>query len=154
MSVVEEVIAAISYKLLGTAEWFVIHHTDCGMEFFTNDVMAGLLDQNLETAELGDDGFRDVGDGRAEGHSIDWLTIADREQSAVDDVLRIREHQTYPRLRVRLRRPHGPPRRGSGRQHRGRAHVDPPVTRCGVGRCPQFAVFPWPVPLERVSRTS
>src|SRR5262245_65582394 len=24
----------ISYKLLGTREWFVIHHTDCGMEFF------------------------------------------------------------------------------------------------------------------------
>ena len=22
----------ISYKLLGTREWFVIHHTDCGME--------------------------------------------------------------------------------------------------------------------------
>jgi carbonic anhydrase len=21
----------ISHKLLGTAEWFVIHHTDCGM---------------------------------------------------------------------------------------------------------------------------
>jgi hypothetical protein len=39
----------ISYKLLGTAEWFVIHHTDCGMEFFTNDVMAELLDQSLET---------------------------------------------------------------------------------------------------------
>ena len=27
----------ISYKLLGTAEWFVIHHTDCGMEYFTNE---------------------------------------------------------------------------------------------------------------------
>src|SRR5207302_4152111 len=25
----------ISYKLLGTREWFVIHHTDCGMETFT-----------------------------------------------------------------------------------------------------------------------
>src|SRR5439155_3565892 len=24
----------ISYKLLGTREWFVIHHTDCGMETF------------------------------------------------------------------------------------------------------------------------
>src|SRR3984893_428959 len=24
----------ISYKLLGTREWFVIHHTNCGMEFF------------------------------------------------------------------------------------------------------------------------
>ena len=53
----------ISYKLLGTAEWFVIHHTDCGMEFFTNDVMAGLLDQSLETAELGENGFHDVGAG-------------------------------------------------------------------------------------------
>ena len=24
----------ISYKLLGTREWFVIHHTDCGMQLF------------------------------------------------------------------------------------------------------------------------
>jgi carbonic anhydrase len=28
----------ISYKLLGTREFFVVHHTDCGMQFFTNDV--------------------------------------------------------------------------------------------------------------------
>ena len=33
----------ISYKLLGTPEWFVIHHSNCGMEFFSNDVMRGLL---------------------------------------------------------------------------------------------------------------
>ena len=33
----------ISYKLLGTQEWFVIHHTNCGMEFFTNEVMRDLL---------------------------------------------------------------------------------------------------------------
>src|SRR5262245_36134613 len=78
----------ISYKLLGTGEWFVIHHTECGMEFFTNDVMAGLLDKSLETAELDEDGFRDIGagPGSAEGHSVDWLTIADREQSVVEDV--------------------------------------------------------------------
>ena len=25
----------ISYKLLGTQEFFVVHHTNCGMEFFT-----------------------------------------------------------------------------------------------------------------------
>src|SRR5580704_1641521 len=25
----------ISYKLLGTREWFVVHHTDCGMLLFT-----------------------------------------------------------------------------------------------------------------------
>ena len=33
----------ISYKLLGTREWFVIHHTECGMETFTDEVMRGLL---------------------------------------------------------------------------------------------------------------
>ena len=51
----------ISYKLLGTAEWFVIHHTDCGMEFFTSELMGDLLAQSLETAALGPDGFHDVG---------------------------------------------------------------------------------------------
>ena len=40
----------ISYKLLGTKEWFVIHHTNCGMEFFTDEVIRGLLANSLETA--------------------------------------------------------------------------------------------------------
>ena len=31
----------ISYKLLGTREWIVIHHTDCGMETFSDEVMRG-----------------------------------------------------------------------------------------------------------------
>src|ERR1051326_8820467 len=53
----------ISYKLLGTKEWFVIHHTNCGMEFFTDDVIRGLLSSSLETAALGDEGFYDVGEG-------------------------------------------------------------------------------------------
>src|SRR5205814_2536756 len=43
----------ISYKLLGTREWFVIHHTDCGLEFFSDQFMRGLLEQSLETAALG-----------------------------------------------------------------------------------------------------
>ena len=33
----------ISYKLLGTGEFFVIHHTDCGMLFFTDDVCGSSL---------------------------------------------------------------------------------------------------------------
>src|ERR1700735_3195694 len=53
----------ISYKLLGTAEWFVVHHTNCGMEFFTDQVMRGLLANSLETAALGPDGFYEVGAG-------------------------------------------------------------------------------------------
>ena len=69
----------ISYKLLGTQEWFVIHHSNCGMEFFTDEVMRGLLASSLETAALGPDGFRDVGagSGSAEASYIDWLTITD-----------------------------------------------------------------------------
>src|ERR1700760_1325756 len=42
----------ISYKLLGTAEWFVIHHTDCGMQLFTDEVMGDLLESSLETATI------------------------------------------------------------------------------------------------------
>jgi carbonic anhydrase len=89
----------ISYKLLGTHEFFVIHHTDCGMEFFTNEVMRGLLDNSLETAELTPAGFRDVGKGPGSraGEFIEWLTIADRHQAVVDDVLRIRNHPLVPR---------------------------------------------------------
>src|SRR6478752_6211828 len=88
----------ISYKLLGTQEFFVVHHTDCGMEFFTDDVIRGLLANSLETAALGPDGFTDVGEGpgSAEGAHINWLTIADAEQSVVDDVARIRNHPLVP----------------------------------------------------------
>jgi carbonic anhydrase len=88
----------ISYKLLGTAEWFVIHHTDCGMEFFTDEVMRSLLASSLETAALGADGFHDVGTGpgSAEASYVDWLTIADRDGSVVDDVSRIRSHPLVP----------------------------------------------------------
>ena len=89
----------ISYKLLGTAEWFVIHHTDCGMEFFTNDVMAGLLESSLETASLGTDGFTDIGKGpgSTEGRYINWLTIAHAENSVAEDVARIRNHPLVPK---------------------------------------------------------
>src|SRR5437870_13728593 len=32
----------ISYKLLGTREWLVVHHTNCGMESFTDAIMRDL----------------------------------------------------------------------------------------------------------------
>jgi carbonic anhydrase len=88
----------ISYKLLGTSEWFVIHHTNCGMEFFTDDVIRGLLASSLETAALGDEGFYDVGEGPGsdEAKHIAWLTIADLAQSVVEDVTRIRNHPLVP----------------------------------------------------------
>lgn len=89
----------ISYKLLGTREWFVIHHTNCGMELFTDEVIRGLLASSLETAVLGPDGFTDVGagPGSSEGDFIDWLTIKDNPASVAQDVARIRAHPLVPR---------------------------------------------------------
>jgi carbonic anhydrase len=89
----------ISHKLLGTQEWFVIHHTDCGMETFTNDIMAGLLANSLETATIDANGWRDTGKGPGspEGRYVNWLTIADNAASVVEDVRRIKAHPLVPR---------------------------------------------------------
>jgi carbonic anhydrase len=88
----------ISYKLLGTREWFVIHHTDCGMELFTDEIMRGLLRQSLETATIDADGWRDVGagPGSPEADHVSFLTIRDLAQSVVEDVQRIRSHPLVP----------------------------------------------------------
>jgi carbonic anhydrase len=89
----------ISYKLLGTKEFFVIHHTDCGMLFFTNDVMRGLLANSLETAALTPEGFKDIGKGTGStaAEFIEWLTIKDQDQSVVADVTRIRTSPLVPK---------------------------------------------------------
>lgn len=89
----------ISYKLLGTREWFVIHHTDCGMQLFTDDIMANLLDKSLETATIDANGWKDVGKGPGSpvGKFIKWHTISNLEQSVVDDVQRIRSHPLVPK---------------------------------------------------------
>ena len=89
----------ISYKLLGTQEFFVIHHTNCGMEFFTNEGIRGLLANSLETAELTSAGFRDIGKGPGSraGEFIDFLTIKEQRQSVADDVERIRNHPLVPK---------------------------------------------------------
>jgi carbonic anhydrase len=88
----------ISYKLLGTREWFVIHHTDCGMETFTDEVIRRLLSESLEQAVIDSAGWHDRGRGPGSdaGEFIDWLTIKDINASVVTDVRRIRNHPLVP----------------------------------------------------------
>jgi carbonic anhydrase len=63
----------ISSRLLGTNEFAVIHHTDCGMVTFTNDhLRAKLLEETGEDAS-----------------HIDFLPFPDLEQSVRDDVAAI-----------------------------------------------------------------
>ena len=88
----------ISYKLLGTKEWFVIHHTDCGMETFDNETMGDLLSRSLETASVDASGWHDgnAGGGTTDGKFVEWLTISDQAKSVLSDVKRIRNNSMVP----------------------------------------------------------
>ena len=90
----------ISHKLLGTREWFVVHHTNCGMELFTDEIMRDLLRGSLETAVHDGHGWGNApgasGPGSDAGDFVAWLTIADPQEAVVKDVRRIRSHPLVP----------------------------------------------------------
>jgi carbonic anhydrase len=70
----------ISYKLLGTREFLVVHHTDCGMLTFTNDQLRAQLRE-----ELG-----------ADASAIDFLPFSDLEESVRQDVEAVRNSALIP----------------------------------------------------------
>jgi carbonic anhydrase len=89
----------ISHKLLGTVEWFVIHHTDCGMQLFSGEVIGDLLEDNLETAAFDGKTWSNPkhGGGSVAGHYIHWHEFEDNAKSVVEDVKRIRSHPLVPK---------------------------------------------------------
>lgn len=88
----------ISHKLLGTAEWFVIHHTDCGMEYFTDEIIRDLLSKSLSTASVDEKGWHNVTEegGSEEAKHISFLTISNQANSILEDVKRIKSHPLVP----------------------------------------------------------
>jgi carbonic anhydrase len=70
----------ISSWLLGTREFAVIHHTDCGMAAFTDDVLR---------EKIRDEKGVDVGE-------TDYLTFQDLDGSVREDVERIRGVESLP----------------------------------------------------------
>ena len=92
----------ISHKLLGTVEWFVIHHTNCGMELFTDEIIGDLLETDLETSQF--DGTNWISDnknisnkkGSNSGKYIKWFAFKGLEKSVIDDVLKIKNHDLVP----------------------------------------------------------
>jgi carbonic anhydrase len=84
----------ISHKLLGTTQWFVVHHTDCGMEMFNNDIMSDLLSKSLNTSRIEGGVWKnnDESQGSDEGRYINWLTISNLKGSVIEDAKRIRRH--------------------------------------------------------------
>ena len=67
----------ISHMLLGTKEWFVIHHTDCGMTTFTKDKIRDMFEAEKQKTVVDD---------------IDWLTFSDNQKSVILDVKNIKKH--------------------------------------------------------------
>jgi len=64
----------ISYKLLGTREFLVIHHEDCGMMTHTNEQIREALRRDLN----------------ADASGIDFLPFSDLDESVREDVQTIR----------------------------------------------------------------
>jgi carbonic anhydrase len=88
----------ISHKLLGTAEWFVIHHSDCGMQLFDDGIMSELLAGSLRTAEWANGKWRNTREdgGSPEGRYVRWLAFRDLEVSVQEDIARIQRHPLVP----------------------------------------------------------
>ncbi len=71
----------ISAQLLGTREFLVVHHTDCGMLTFTNEQLREQL-------------RRDLG---ADASAVNFLPFADLDASVRQDVAAIRSSPLLPR---------------------------------------------------------
>jgi carbonic anhydrase len=72
--------ATISSWLLGTREFVVIHHTDCGMTKFTDDALHGMI-RDATGVDVSDQ---------------EYLSFTDPEVSLRDDVTRLRGLKTLP----------------------------------------------------------
>lgn len=94
----------ISHKFLGTLDWFVIQHTNCGMTLMTDDVIGELLEGDLETAVLEEgvwvnpkrESTANTKPGSAVGKAIDWHTFTDLRESVLKDISTIRNHDLVP----------------------------------------------------------
>jgi carbonic anhydrase len=89
----------ISHKLLGTNEWFVIHHSDCGMQLFTGEIIGDLLADDLGTAQFDGKKWSNLkhSGGSVAGKFVHWHTFDDNAKSVVEDVQRIRNHPLVPK---------------------------------------------------------
>ena len=94
----------VSHKLLGTVEWFIIHHTDCGMQKISDETIAKLLEDDLETSSFDGKSWSNNNNaksenfkpGSKEGHKIDWYTFSSLKQSMSEDLKTIKNHSLIP----------------------------------------------------------
>jgi len=94
----------ISHKFLGTLEWVVIQHTQCGMSSVTDQQVGELLADDLETAKFDGqqwsnpqrDHSHNTKPGSDLGKTICWHTFTDLQESVKADVELIKNHPLVP----------------------------------------------------------
>ena len=91
----------VSYKLLGTKDWFVIQHTDCGLSKITDEKMASLLESDLEIASFENGDWNSNKNDNSEsgssfGHQVEWNTFLDLKKSILEDIEKIKNHPLTP----------------------------------------------------------
>ena len=94
----------VSHKLLGTIEWILIQHTDCGMQKISDETIAKLLEDDLETASFDGKSWSNNNNARSEnskpgskeGHKINWYTFSSLKQSMTEDLKIIKNHSLIP----------------------------------------------------------
>ena len=90
----------VSHKLLGTIEWILIQHTDCGMQKISDETIAQLLEDDLETAFFDGKSWSNNNNvqsenskpGSKEGHKINWYTFSSLKQSMTEHLKIIKNH--------------------------------------------------------------
>lgn len=90
----------ISYKLLRTKEWYIIHHTNCGMESVTNEIMADLLSRSSQPATFENGRWHVQADGTGSnaGSQIDFLPIENHIEVLIKDVQKLCENPLIPKF--------------------------------------------------------
>ena len=65
----------ISSEVLGTKNWLVIHHSECGMEAFTDEELSKTLEDKFNTSE---------------GKYINWMSTSDIQECVKQDIERLK----------------------------------------------------------------
>ncbi len=86
----------VSCKLMGTTDWFVIHHSGCGMQSYTDEDIRHLLGLDDDHDHAEGTKWHHVKKSSHTASDIHWLTFTDLAQSIVEDVERIRQHPLVP----------------------------------------------------------
>ena len=85
----------LSYTAFGTREWFVVHHSHCGLALLDEETSRDLLIAS-SNASLRDSCERVKQAGAQGPVVIDWSSLHDECHGLVEDVDRIRNHPLVP----------------------------------------------------------